>query len=247
MGFVYKITNNITGKFYIGSTVNIKTRMQCHFRTLKSGVHHNKYLQNSYNKHGDKAFDSEIIYAGDHYIELEQLVLQEIDKTKAYNISKQACGGDIVSYHPDRDKIVEKMSQSLILMYKNMSNEDRLNMGLRVSMEKNPNWKGGKTYCKCGNRKNMYAKSCSKCRDRTGDKNPFYGKKHSKEAKLKIKEKRMQAGSKHLCKKIYFYGIVFESSKELSLFIGKTQGMITYMVKSDNKKYSKVFYVDEDF
>lgn len=47
-------------------------------------------------------------------------------------------------------------------------------------------------YClKCGKKvsKNCKLGYCSGCRDRSGSKNPFYGKRHSKETIEKIKKK----------------------------------------------------------
>lgn len=40
----------------------------------------------------------------------------------------------------------------------------------------NPNWKGGKEFCKCGNEKSFYAVRCKKCwtKEMTGKNNPNY-------------------------------------------------------------------------
>ena len=63
---VYKITNIITGDCYIGSASRIgKTKSQSgftvrfdkHLRELKNNSHHNRFLQNSFNKHGEKSFN----------------------------------------------------------------------------------------------------------------------------------------------------------------------------------------------
>lgn len=41
---VYLITNNINGKMYIGSSINIERRWKEHLRDLRNGNHHAIYL-----------------------------------------------------------------------------------------------------------------------------------------------------------------------------------------------------------
>ena len=42
-----------------------------------------------------------------------------------YNVSKTASGGDLISYHPNREKKVEKIKLSLSKRYNNMTPEER--------------------------------------------------------------------------------------------------------------------------
>lgn len=87
---IYKITNNITGDFYIGSAINLYNREAVHFSTLKNNKHHNIYLQRSFNKHGILNFTFEIICEclKEDLIKLEQFYIDEY-KPK-YNICKIA-------------------------------------------------------------------------------------------------------------------------------------------------------------
>ena len=57
---IYKITNNVNGKFYIGSSQNISRRWYDHKRELRIQKHHNKYLQRAWNKYGEENFSFEI-------------------------------------------------------------------------------------------------------------------------------------------------------------------------------------------
>ena len=58
---IYKITNLINNKIYIGSSKNLKKRLNDHFSYLKRNKHGNNHLQASYNKHGLNYFTTEII------------------------------------------------------------------------------------------------------------------------------------------------------------------------------------------
>jgi len=58
---VYKITNTVNGKIYIGSCANFRHRAKIHSSTLDKRSHHNIHLQHSYHKHGSDAFLFEII------------------------------------------------------------------------------------------------------------------------------------------------------------------------------------------
>lgn len=58
---IYKITNIITNKCYIGSSCNIMKRKYNHFSSLKHNRHCNKHLQSSYNKYTKDNFIFEII------------------------------------------------------------------------------------------------------------------------------------------------------------------------------------------
>ncbi len=52
MAHIYGIINLITNNIYVGKTRNYKKRFIKHKSLLKNNKHFNKYLQNSYNKHG---------------------------------------------------------------------------------------------------------------------------------------------------------------------------------------------------
>lgn len=58
---IYKITNKSTQKFYIGSSINIKSRLNKHRYHLKNNTHHSDHLQRSYNKYGKEKFVFEIL------------------------------------------------------------------------------------------------------------------------------------------------------------------------------------------
>lgn len=56
MSIIYRIECTANGKFYIGSTVNKNQRWARHRKDLRAGMHKNKNMQASWNKHGEDTF-----------------------------------------------------------------------------------------------------------------------------------------------------------------------------------------------
>jgi group I intron endonuclease len=53
---IYKIINLVNNKFYVGSSVNLRTRKAKHFSELRHNKHNNRYLQNAWNNYGEDNF-----------------------------------------------------------------------------------------------------------------------------------------------------------------------------------------------
>lgn len=87
---IYKITNLVNNKIYIGQTVNFIKRKSEHFVKLHKNIHVNAHLQNSYNKYGLDSFVFEIIERCDLKIltEREQFYIDSLKPE--YNICKIA-------------------------------------------------------------------------------------------------------------------------------------------------------------
>lgn len=58
---IYKITNRINNRCYIGYSTNLKQREKSHFMTLKSGKHYSLLMQEDYNIYTKNNFNFEII------------------------------------------------------------------------------------------------------------------------------------------------------------------------------------------
>lgn len=84
--YIYGIINIDNGKIYIGSTKNLKTRLTMHFWRLKKNKHHNKHLQNSYNKNPNlfKVFLIDECLNSDQYV-VEQKWINFFKKENLYN------------------------------------------------------------------------------------------------------------------------------------------------------------------
>lgn len=81
---VYQIKNKITEKFYIGSAVNLKARWTQHKGKLRLQIHPNKYLQASWNLHGEEAFEF-IILEECTREDLPTLEQKWLDQTQCYD------------------------------------------------------------------------------------------------------------------------------------------------------------------
>ncbi len=91
VGYIYKITNCITGQSYIGQTIDIKRRKRKHYQMLENNTHVNPKLQASWNKYGKENFDFTFwefnLNSAD---ELDQLECEYIEKynglTEGFNL-----------------------------------------------------------------------------------------------------------------------------------------------------------------
>ena len=81
---VYKITNLINNKIYIGCSKNISSRYRSHICNLKQGKSECRILQKAVIKYGFINFSFEVIEVCDNYYEREIILLQELKPE--YNI-----------------------------------------------------------------------------------------------------------------------------------------------------------------
>lgn len=58
---VYAIVNIAAHKAYVGSSKNVKKRFSCHASFLKRGKHHCPHLQSSFSLHGEKKFQFRVL------------------------------------------------------------------------------------------------------------------------------------------------------------------------------------------
>lgn len=129
---IYKISNKTNSKVYIGSTSNFERRKRDHFRNLNNKSHINIKLQNSFNKHGENNFEFTIIEK--HLIgemttaelfALETKWMNHYNSKKCgYNIA-DACGGDMITNHPNEKEIRKTAGESLSKTMQSMTQKER--------------------------------------------------------------------------------------------------------------------------
>lgn len=89
---IYRITCVPTGKFYIGSSVNLRKRWNEHRNGLTRQDHGNPKLQRAWNKHGEQAFIFEVLelVLAPFLLEREQHYLDTLKpfSNKGFNIAK---------------------------------------------------------------------------------------------------------------------------------------------------------------
>lgn len=92
---VYQIVNEVNGKKYIGSSINIENRYKTHLSNLRNNKHPNKKLQNAANRYGLNKFYLQIleICEPDELLTIEQDHIDSADKDTLYNLTFIANSG----------------------------------------------------------------------------------------------------------------------------------------------------------
>ena len=70
---IYRLFCTVSGKSYVGQSVNVARRVEGHFKGLHEDRHPNTHLQRSFNLHGHDAFSCEIL----EYCDKEMLAERE--------------------------------------------------------------------------------------------------------------------------------------------------------------------------
>lgn len=194
--YIYLIINTVNGKTYIGKR---EKSSEVSKNYLGSGVR----LKNAIKKYGKDKFRKFIIDENKNYSrkELLNLEIEYIANLKPkYNISAGGEGGNTLTNHPNKKEIIEKIKAS----------HQTLEYRKNISIKFKKNWKdpiyrnkmmeyfksdkfiprikhlhdGNKKWWSIKENKKKYAKE-----NLIGDKNPFFGKHHTKETKKDISNK----------------------------------------------------------
>lgn len=204
---IYCIEHLESGRKYYGSSMNVEKRLSSHKKQIINKTHHNIQLQRAVDKHGLESFmfylvEQTAFLTQQELLNHEQTYLN--NNTSGFNMAP-ANGGDILSNHPNREEIVEKIRQAIIHRNSLLSEQERKKkyghpkekngmFGKTHSpevCEKIRHFNTGNTYAKGIIRSEEFRKKISNAMkgNLVGEKNPFYGKHHSEKTKEILREK----------------------------------------------------------
>ena len=126
---VYKISNVLSDRYYIGYSKNINKRFCVHRRKLKKSCHDNIFLQRAYKLDGEDKFIYEIINKCNTEKEAKEIELHYLTdlsiRDKLYNLNYNNSGGNLLTNHPDKESIREKIIKAHSETINKMSSEER--------------------------------------------------------------------------------------------------------------------------
>lgn len=256
----YILYNKNTGENYVGSTGDFRNRILRHFRELNSGNHHNKKLQEVWDK--DPDFDCVLYETGtvENARKLEESIIVANERNeKLLNIGRGVKGGDNLTRNPDKSAIVNKMTSSILKRNASFTNEDRIK---RFSRKGEKNGMFGRTHTEEAKDRISKAnlgitrrsgfklsddhveKIRAHARTRTGERNPFYGRTHTEEFKALLRE-RMLGSQPANMREVSIGGKVYISINDASRKLGISSSLLSHRLRSKLPKYSDYNYVDK--
>ena len=257
---VYKISNVLSDIYYIGYSKNINRRFCVHRCKLKNSCHDNIFLQRAYNLDGEDKFIYEIIHRCNTEKEAKEIELQYLTdlsiRDKLYNLNYNNSGGDLLTNHPDKESIRDKISKSYTETISKMSSEERKQkygkIGERNGMYGKTHTEEarkifsevhkGNTYCKGKKASEETRQKFSEiAKNRIGEKNPFFGKHHTEESKEKIREKRcgiIPTNAKEIIIDDITYISIAEAGRQLDI----SSPTILWRLNSKNPKFNNYKY-----
>lgn len=249
---------NADNVYYIGSTEDMWKRFNEHIRFLNSNVHHNKAFQKAWDKSQGVV---EIITEEYETLALarlreQELIRKNIDDPKMLNIGLSAIGGDNLTRHPERDRIIQQITDTINAMIAGLTDEERKQRWARYGDD---NGMFGKNHTEEArlkmsiSRKGKYTgenssrwgipmseeakqKLSIKASEKTGEKNPFFGKVHRDDTKKRISLAKLGSIPSN-ASPVIINGVTYVSVTEAGRQLGIPTATVLYRIKSNNPKF----------
>lgn len=173
-GYIYKITNKIDGKIYIGkSKTTVNGRWNTHLSALK------KYIQSD--KNSSKLYNAMVKYGVENFIieQIDECSFDELDERERYWIAKLDSRNPNVGYNICKGG--ECGPGGPMFSGHKHSEETKAKMSADRTGDKNSNY---------GNHRVMPDEEKMK-HSVPGERNGMFGKQHSEESKQKNREKHL--------------------------------------------------------
>ena len=229
---IYKTTNLVNGKIYIGQD------SKNNHNYLGSG----KLLKLAIEKYGEKNFKKEILEQCETIKELDEREkywigeFNSTDKKIGYNLTNGGQTGWMTGM-----KHSEETKKNYSLNRKGLLIGERNGMHGKKHSDTSKQKMGREQF---GDKNGMYGKhhteeTKNKMSEKlSGDKNPFYGKKHSEDSKKKMSEIAKKRNGSPTSKKVIVGDQIFNSATEAALFFNISIGTATYRCRNNIKNWS---------
>lgn len=257
---VYVITSIKTGKFYHGSSHNLRKRKTQHLSNLKHKRHQSTDLQRLYDKHGRDDLRFTVVKLIDDreeaYAHEDRLIKRHAKNPKSLNVGLGARGGDNLTRNTRKPEIIAQITKTLRKTIAKMSSAERKALHSQPG-KLNGMW--GQTHTPETRAKISAARMgiattvgythtdatrerlSEHAKQRTGERNSFFGKTHSAETrailsaaskgKLPGNTRRVKIGKK-----------TYVSATEAGRQFGVVTATILHRIKSPN--YPEYSYKD---
>lgn len=110
---IYKITNILNNKVYIGQSASIKSRWCNHKCGLRTNTHSSRHLQSSWNKYGEENFNFEVV---------EECSIEELNDKESYYIDFHNSLNPEFGYNRVQDGVNKRRLTETILVFVNKYN-----------------------------------------------------------------------------------------------------------------------------
>ncbi|TXH17004.1 MAG: hypothetical protein E6R03_04585 [Hyphomicrobiaceae bacterium] len=253
---VYQLSYKPTGQYYVGSTANLEKRRKRHFYEMRNRRHHNARIMELIGSGFSECdWDFEVISS---HPDEESARQAEEEKLRAHrrcrlclNVGRHATGGDNLTRHPDKDRIVAcRKERQLEVIAKMSVAEKRVKWGKlgkdnpMYGRKHSEHAKAVMSRASLGHSRNKGLKrtqeTCEKLSRiaslKVGAKNAFYGKKHSVATKAKLAEANKGRKPANM-RPIKVGGVYYEGVTAAARALEVSPALVVYRLKSKKWDY----------